>query len=148
MLTAANHEIMAIIDSLVVIKDPTRDAVGAALKIRLEDAKDTTASYEYYEGRLPNGPLDRIEAGHRPTTTYGNVFLFVRDGVVIHEKDLDLNRFGPVMPPQHNPNDGPEGTTSYRYQWDNGAFMVSFVFTSMSSRLTGIYLIWSKPKLK
>jgi hypothetical protein len=146
MPTPANKEIMGIVDALVVIKDPTRDAVAKALKIPLVDAKDTTVSYEYYEGRLPSGSFDHVEAGHRPKTTYGHVFLTARDGVVVKVKDLDLDRFGPVMPPQHNPDDGKEGTTAHRYQWDNGAFMVSFVFTSRSDQLTGVNLMWSAPK--
>lgn len=143
---SANEEIMHLVDALVAIEDPTRDAVAKALKIQLVDAKDTAVAYERYEGRLPSGPLDRVEAGHRPKTAYGNVYLFARDGVVVNVKDLDLDRFGPVMPPQHSPDAGKEGTTAHRYQWSDGAFTVSFVFTSRSDQLTGVYLVWSTPK--
>ena len=134
------NDVMQLIDAAVVLPKPEPKSIDHALGIVMTRVPGPP-NWELAEGSFDGGPFEKAEGSYRKDLGSGALILRARRDPSLMEFDLDLDRFGPRPTPIPELS-GPEGTSTYSYEFGGGTKTVDLSFAARSHRLQFVAIRW------
>jgi hypothetical protein len=128
-----------IVDRLVGAGFPEVSRIEGTLAVTFRQT-DQNPYWTFYQADLSDGPFARADFRLSRDGARALLSLWTDAPKAPGEKDLDLDRWGPIASIDVNPDIRPEGTDAYIFEVQG--VRVSFQLTHASRRLRSVALEW------
>lgn len=140
----SKQSINKLVDGMAHLDHPEIGGVEKALATKFRQT-DQSDEWTFYEAEIADGPFPRAEFRVRSDSAKALLGLWPDATNPPAEKDVDLNRWGPIHGIDVNPRIQPEGTDAYIFDVDG--VRVSFQFHHHSRTLRSIAIEWGATQL-